>query len=274
MSEELYRVLALSARYLFVLLAVLIVIRAFLRMLSDRITRRAELRRLPNAGLMGEFIVISGFGELPEGQAIPVPREGILGSVRSADIFVPCPGVRRSHLFFSFERGRGLLVHPLSGSEALVNSVRVNCKSRPESTSLTHGSFLQVGSAVLRLRMFAGLDSAAGFDGIPQPPSPAPEGSGLWQKPVPSAASLPPVVPAYPPVPPVFPEAHAVPGSPAPAEAFRELPVSPAPRTNGFPSSAPVGNEADPAAASVDEVNHSGSIRRRRSDRWEADWSE
>ena len=171
MSTELYEVLSLLSRYVFTLLGCLIVLRAFFWLISDRAEQRALLRSLPYAGNIGEFVVVAGSKDLPEGLSVPVPWEGILGSVRSADVFVPCPGVRRSHLSFSFVPGHGLIVHPMIGCGVQINTIPLNHRSHAEAVPLLHGSFLQVGQAVLRLRVYSALDPNAGFE-EPDQPSP------------------------------------------------------------------------------------------------------
>ena len=248
MSDQLYEVLSLSFRYLFALLGVLIVLRAFFWLLSDRLEKRARLQKIPYAGTIGELVVLSGDRDLPEGQSIPVPWEGILGSVRSADLYVPCEGIRRSHLSFSFEPSHGLLIHPLSGCEVQVNGALLNCHSRPEESPMTHGSFLQVGSALLRLRVFAGLDPSAGFDD----------------------GSVTPAGPVYP-------------GQIAYAS-FDESSVTPA--SPVYPVQTPAWNESFPDTSFDDQVQvlspfaqeptfqDSSPRRTRCSDRWESDWSE
>ena len=176
MSSDLYEVLSLAARYLFTLLGVLIVLRAFIWLLQDRADRRLRLRSLPDAGMIGELVVLAGSIDLSEGTVVPVPWEGVMGSVRSCDLYIPCEGIRKRHLSFSFQPGKGLLIHPCSGCEARVNDVPLTCRSREDESPMVHGSFLQVGSALLRLRLFAGLDQRAGFDS----PEPVPDGVPLY----------------------------------------------------------------------------------------------
>ncbi len=167
MSSELYEVLSLAARYLFTLLGIIIVLRAFFWLLSEGAETRRRLRRLPDAGMIGEMLVLHGGAGLEEGAAIPVPWEGVLGSVRSCDITVPCDGVRPSHLSFSYQVGLGLIIRPMSGCEVAVDSVLLDCRSDAKAHPMVHGSFLQVGQALLRLRVFAGLESNAGFSDPP-----------------------------------------------------------------------------------------------------------
>ena len=163
-SSDLYEVLSLAARYLFALLGVLIVLRSFIWLMHDRAERRLRLRNLPDAGMIGELTVLAGSADLSPGTVIPVPWEGVMGSVRSCDLYIPCEGIRKQHLSFSFQPGNGLLIHPWNGCEARVNDVLLTCKSRMDEMPMVNGSFLQAGSALLRLRLFAGLNHCAGFN--------------------------------------------------------------------------------------------------------------
>ncbi len=302
MSAELFEVLSLAARYLFVLLGALIVLRAFLWLLSERVEARGQRRRMRDSGFIGEMVVLSGGPGLREGTVIPVPWEGSLGSVRSCDMVVPCAGVRRRHLWFSWEEGAGLHIQPLSGCEAVTDQVSVDCRSWKKTPPMVHGSFLQVGSALLRLRVFAGLDSAAGF----------PEDEALFDPAAgqPPAAAMDPSLPP-PPAGQMLPEGvwypPAVPGPlPGPIQsALREnegfpygpagFPVSPSPQAGPdapargaaepgpvfFADQAPPPGPAPEAPSSPVEMPDTAppaapvkNRRRRRSDRWEEDWSE
>ncbi len=306
MSQELYEVLSLAARYLFALLGVLIVLRAFLWQLSSRAEERGTRRRLRDSGCIGELVVISGNSSLPEGTVFPVPWEGSLGSVRSCDVPVPCQGIRRRHLWFSWEDGSGLRIQPLSGCEAMVDGVPLDCRSWKKASPMIHGSFLQAGSALLRLRVFAALDSNAGFpedesvfSPNADPPafvpsaseqSAAPYPNGLQQVPFPdipySAApgmqqgpgtDIPySAAPGMPFMPPGFSSGFPVEmPPPIPPASFPSVPT--AGETAGespFPSKAENTGNFDPSDAS----SAVKPVHRRRSERyssqWEEDWSE
>ena len=269
MSAELYEVLSLAARYLFALLGVVIVLRSYFWLLADRAEKHRRLRRLPDAGCIGELVVCMGNPDLPEGTSLPVPWEGELGAVRSCDIVVPCEGVRKRHLRFSFETGIGLRILPESGCEAFVDQVMLNCRSGEKGVPMAHGSFLQVGQALLQLRIFAGLDSsgiidtpagtqAAVFPGSPEEPlQPAPQNQ---------TAGYP--LPLQEPFPPESARQNMV-----PEEQDREW-IGEEPQNGTYPvkktgtvsvtqGPAPDGNPAD-----------SSGRRKRRSARWEEDWSE
>ena len=101
MPEDIYEVLALGLRYWFVLLGGLMVWRSFAWLRKDRRAQHRRLRRLPDAGMVGELVVRRGSGELPEGTVLPVPREGVLGYLRTCDLVVPVEGVASKHVDLS-----------------------------------------------------------------------------------------------------------------------------------------------------------------------------
>lgn len=162
-SSDVWNVLYTVARYLFPLLSVSLAVLFLFYILSESRLRREKVRSLPGSGTVGELIVLSGSKDLDVNTWFPVSREGVLGSVRSCDLVIPCPGVHTKHLDFSWEDGLGLLISPRSGCEVLINGVPVTCRTDTSSVPLTHGSILQVGSAVLRLHLFAALDNTPVF---------------------------------------------------------------------------------------------------------------
>lgn len=158
-SSNIWNILYTVSRYLFPFLAVVLVLLVLLDLLSASRASREKARSIPGCGTVGELVVLSGGKNLDTNTWFPVPREGVMGSVRSCDLVIPCPGVRPKHLDFSWQDGSGLLISPRSGCEALVNGVPVTCRSGRSSEPLTHGSVLQIGSAVLRLHLFSALES-------------------------------------------------------------------------------------------------------------------
>lgn len=157
-SPEIWNVLFLLSRWFFVILAVVVLVSALGWLASDRRARKEHLRALPGAGTVGELVVLSGSDHLPAQTWFPVPREGVLGSVRSCDLVVPGPGIRSCHLDFRWQDGVGLLLYPRSGCEVLVDGVPLDCRSDASARPMTHGMCLQVGPVVLRLQLFAAMD--------------------------------------------------------------------------------------------------------------------
>ena len=242
MSQETYNAVFLASHWLFAFFALMLLLFAFAWHHTDRKERKDRFKNLPGAGTIGELVVLSGSNELPPDTWFPVPREGILGSLRSCDLVVPCPGVRSQHLDFSWQDGTGLLIRPRIGCEVLIDGVPVSRRGAYADTPLLHGSVLQIGSAVLRLQLFSAL-SHTNRPFVPQTPVPG-SGSAQW---------FPPVPPVQPPVQDPYTSAPAYPAPPQ----------SPAADTPG-PDRLPV----DPARQPQPEP------RRKRADRWKEDWSE
>ena len=251
-SPEIYGTLSVASRWLFAFLALLLLFFAFSWHRSDRKERKNRFKNLPGAGTVGELVVLSGSAELQPNTWFPVPREGILGSLRSCDLVVPCPGVRSQHLDFSWQDGTGLLVRPRAGCEVLVDGVPVSRRGAYSDAPLRHGSLLQVGSAVLRLQVFSAL-SDTGHVFRPQASGQAFPSGGQQDQPsypqplpFPSPAAWQPEQAAYP---------QPVPFQPPAAE------QAPVPEQE---QDSPVVSPQQPPAAP----------RRRRSGNWEEDWSE
>ncbi len=222
MSEAVYEVVAQVMRYWFAVLSLLIVWRSFRWLRRDRRARHRLLRSLPDAGMVGEWVVRSGSKELPEGVAVPVPREGVLGDIRSDDICIPVGGVAHRHLYFDFVPKKGLRIEPAYRQICTVNDSPVTWRSvRKKPVYLHHGDVVRVGDAVLFLRIFMGLEKEyrpayADDDANAAPPD--------------ADAPMSPVQPAIPAQPyvPVQPGMSVQPGTPARQPVFFP-PVSPDP---------------------------------------------
>lgn len=147
MAGEGYEVLALFMRYVFVLLGVLIVWRAFRWMRRDARNYQRRMKRLPDAGLIGELV------ELNTGNRFPLPREGIIGSAASCDVRVKGSGVARKHALFSLAEGKGVLITPCAHNRITMEDVEL---SGPAYA--LHGTELWLGDVPLRVRLFAGLN--------------------------------------------------------------------------------------------------------------------
>ncbi|MEA5067194.1 MAG: FHA domain-containing protein, partial [Eubacteriales bacterium] len=118
MNGELYTLIAMAARYWFCALMVLIAFRAWRITVVDN--RRAALLRAwsPETGCIGEFVINPG--RTKRQLSVPVPREGVLGSSRRADVRVSGKDVARFHLTLEQREG-GLLVRPCGKNRAVLN---------------------------------------------------------------------------------------------------------------------------------------------------------
>ncbi len=159
MPEAYYEIISLGARYWFILLGVLIVLRSFLWLKKDRREKHRRLRQLPDAGTIGEMVVLEGNEELPQGATIPVPWEGVMGFVRGCDMIVPVAGVASRHCDVFFQNGVGLLVYPWRGCTVEIDGELVTNRKTARANPMHHGSCLKIGEATLRLRVFMGLET-------------------------------------------------------------------------------------------------------------------
>jgi len=166
-----YQILSKLMSYVFTLLGVIIVLRAFTWLRKDRQATHKRLKALPDAGFIGVLTVLQGSSELPEGTALPVPWEGVLGFVRTCDVVVPVDDVIAKHLDFTFRNGKGLYIYPRRGCPTAVDGVTLDSAADSRRYPMQHGSILCVGNAVLQLGVFAGLDVAQ-FSGAWQPQEP------------------------------------------------------------------------------------------------------
>ena len=264
-SPEIYKVISQVSRYLFAFFALMLLLFALSWLYDERRKRRERFRSLPEAGNIGEMVVISGCDQLPVDTWFPVPREGILGSLRSCDLVVPCPGVHARHLSFSWQDGTGLVVKPFPGCETFVDGVSLITAERSEMPVMIHGSCLQAGSVVLRLQLLSALEHTNRAFAVPAPQLDY-NGQTAAQQPLPYAsfpqgAEYPPPanpVPACPPepwpqgVPDMMPSA-GIPAAEQPAVPYDD-------------NDEPVPGDQQP--------DRQPAPRRRRADRWKEDFSE
>lgn len=182
MNSGLYELISIGARYLFALIMVIIVARAWKITIVD--SRRANnLRRLsPETGVCGEFLVMSGSGRVREGMRFPVIREGLIGSSRKADIRLRCGAVHRSHAFCELTE-KGLRIRAC-GSARIYNA---NGDSRKEMT-IGDGGRITIGQAELMLILTDGTGADA-----------APERDRLFDISDEDISSMPRYAPSVPP---------------------------------------------------------------------------
>ena len=228
-SAEVYEVISLAARYFFALFIAFLALRGLSQTLAERREEQEQLRHLPGAGTVGELVVVSGGQHLDAETWFPVPREGVLGSLRTCDLAVEARGVAGHHLDFCWKDGVGLLLKPRRGCQVFVNDQPLDESSAPETVPLTHGAILRIGEASLRFLVFAALDPTGGRFTAPAaeqslaavPPSPpgtVPVQAYISEE----GSALPPVYPSLPEAmpPPIVIPAREHASDPAPQEAL------------------------------------------------------
>ena len=280
-SPQLFSTIFGVSRWLFAFFALFLMLFAISWYRTERKKHRQRFRSLPDAGTIGEMVVISGSDQLPVNTWFPVPREGVLGSLRTCDLVVPCPGVHSRHLDFEWQDGTGLLLRPRAGCEVRIDGIPVESAADAVAMPLMHGSSLQVGSAVLRLRLFAALDHTPhpAEAASPQIPYPYPDEPGY-------AFSEPSAVPPAVPDQPAYSSQNSYPTqTAAPIQVPDNAPLQDVmpPLSPGTP---PAPSPENPGSHPAPELSGSSSVsgmpagpgrppaRRRRADRWKEDWSE
>lgn len=193
MPREMYEIVASAARYWFLFLMVLIVLRSFLWYRKDQKQHKKQRKLMPDAGYIGEMVVIqSDSEELAPGDTLPVSWEGVLGFTRINDLCIPADGVANKHCLFRFEEKVGLFLEPCGRQSIQVDGQEY--VGHKDTAYMSHGSFLKIGDTVLRLRMFSGYEtrpvprSAPVADGGQRNaqyapyPAPTPEQLAGWQQ--------------------------------------------------------------------------------------------
>lgn len=145
MNSDLYALIALAARYWFVALIVILLFRGWRMTVADN--RRAKLLRewMGQTGCVGELILSPGSRKRV---SYPIPREGVMGSGRAADVRIRSRELMRAHAHFELREG-GLLIRPLGKAELSVGG-----GFSGESVFLRDGDVLSIGRLQLMLVLF------------------------------------------------------------------------------------------------------------------------
>lgn len=147
MTPEAYELLSMLMRYVFIALGGLILLRAGRQMLKDARAQKKELKKLPDAGRIGEVV------DLETGRHYPLPREGMIGSCATCDIRLRRRGVKRRHALFEFAEGKGVRIKPCFGRKVWVEGVPIKA-----TAYALHGTKVTLSHANIRIRLFAGLN--------------------------------------------------------------------------------------------------------------------
>ena len=162
LTKEVFELTSLAARYWFVFLLFVIVLRSYFWLTRDNRAWTNKVKSVPSAGNVGEAIVIIGNGQMQPGMRMPVPREGDFGSGHNSDIQIKSQLVKKHHLYFRFEENHGLFVKLLSNTKVFVDNIELGGKNK--KAYILHGSKLVVGDVQLKFLFFAGL-------GVPYAPN-------------------------------------------------------------------------------------------------------
>ena len=153
-------------RYVFVFLAFMVVYRAMGWIIRDLHLRRQVMQKLPDAGYIGAFYVMSGESRrMEEGDEIRLPCEGTLGSANACDVCVHHRSVPAKAAIFWLEKD-GLHMVPADPEGFLADGTRVG---PGDEAVLLHGAAVCVGEVLLQLRLFSGVELLGALDADGEP---------------------------------------------------------------------------------------------------------
>jgi hypothetical protein len=151
MDKSMYELIAYVMRYWFGVLMLVILWRAVHWIRYEADVKAIEKKMLPDAGFIGEWVVLYGADKMEEGTMLNAPGDGFLGSGRTCDVRIPVKGLPKRAARFYFRRD-GL--HLLPYKEG---TIKVDGRPVRQEAVLRHGATLSVEGIVLQFRLFAGI---------------------------------------------------------------------------------------------------------------------
>ena len=151
MTQAWVQVLSLLFGYVSAAIILLIVLLAMRKYASDRALWRRVRRELPQAGAVGQLVVLDGGRRLRLGEEISVPYEGTMGASHSCDVCIPARKVHMRSAFFWMEND-GLHMVALHRDGFLADDVPVE---PGDEAVLRDGAVLRVGEARLSLSLYS-----------------------------------------------------------------------------------------------------------------------
>ena len=161
MTQAWVQVLSLLFGYVSAAIILLIVLLALRKYASDRALWRRVRRELPQAGAVGQLVVLDGGRRLRLGEEISVPYEGTMGASHSCDVCIPARKVHMRSALFWMEND-GLHMVALHRDGFLADDVPVE---PGDEAVLRDGAVLRVGEARLSLSLYSSRRMRAIDDG-------------------------------------------------------------------------------------------------------------
>ena len=161
MTQAWVQVLSLLFGYVSAAIILLIVLLALRKYASDRALWRRVRRELPQAGAVGQLVVLDGGRRLRLGEEISVPYEGTMGASHSCDVCIPARKVHMRSAFFWMEND-GLHMVALHRDGFLADDVPVE---PGDEAVLRDCAVLRVGEARLSLSLYSSRRMRAIDDG-------------------------------------------------------------------------------------------------------------
>ena len=161
MTQAWVQVLSLLFGYVSAAIILLIVLLALRKYASARALWRRVRRELPQAGAVGQLVVLDGGRRLRLGEEISVPYEGTMGASHSCDVCIPARKVHLRSALFWMEND-GLHMVALHRDGFLADDVPVE---PGDEAVLRDGAVLRVGEARLSLSLYSSRRMRAIDDG-------------------------------------------------------------------------------------------------------------
>lgn len=155
MSQQLYTIVSLSARYFFVAMLFIIVIRSYIWLRRDNAAFKKYRDSIAAAGVVGEAKVLFGNSEIQTGQRFEIYREGIIGRSKNCDMRVLSKYIAKRQLYYRLDEGMGLYVEPLHSGDISINAFKIDKKTR--NAYIINGSILKLADISLQFFFYPGF---------------------------------------------------------------------------------------------------------------------
>lgn len=155
MSQELYTIISLAARYFFIFLLLIIVIRSYIWLKRDNAAFKKYQNSIAAAGVVGEAVVLFGNANMHAGDRLEIYREGIIGSSKNCDMRIISPNISKRLIYYRIEDGIGLYVEPLHNSDISINAFSINNNTR--NAYIINGSILKMADVSLQFFFYPGF---------------------------------------------------------------------------------------------------------------------
>lgn len=161
MQTSTYTIMALAMRYFFIIVSILIVIRAYMWLFQNRRARLQQTRHVQGRGAAGEFVVEEGNDTLKPGHTLLIPWEGSIGASQGCDIILHGKAIAREHAYVFYEKKQGLRLECASLRWCEVDGKVIESR---HPAILHEGSLVKIGEIVLRVHLF--LDAPPSRKGL------------------------------------------------------------------------------------------------------------
>lgn len=155
MTEDLFRILSLSARYFFVFMLFFIVLRSYIWLKRDNASFKLYQKSVANAGVIGEAVVIFGGSTLQTGKRFNIYREGIIGSGKNCDLQLNSRFIHKRQAYYRLETGVGLYLELLHNGDISINAFEID--KNVKNAYIINGSILKLADVAIQVFFYPGF---------------------------------------------------------------------------------------------------------------------